>query len=294
MAETSAVEFEGLFAVLRLQRRDPAPLAVVPARRRQLGVDAQMLADAVFVRDLQEIAEQLLALAEIARPCIARAERVGIGVVRRVDAAAGIAVDPPGAAKLGVLLDDGVGDAEMAERHTERDGADAGADDQHMLSGELFVRRPRRPARLARHKTHLLAHQRRVFRRDVLAEARAHHLQEKLFAGISDHRARRALGKQLDHSGADFVLDLAGHAGLGVGNEADVALGQIGRLEPARVAGHVHQHHQQAADVGFGNRGGEVERLAGRFDVHRLLLISGDPMRPILEGVNEGLAGTAR
>ena len=151
-------------------------------------------------------------------------------------------------------------------------------------SGELFVRRPRRPARLARHKTHLLAHQRRIFRRDVLAEAGAHHLQQQLFAGIGDDGLRRAIGKQLDDSGADFVLDFAGHAGLGIGDEADVALGQIGRLQPALVAGHVHQHHQQAADVAFGDRGGEVERLVGRFDVHRLLLISGDPMRPILKG----------
>ena len=156
----------------------------------------------------------------------------------------------------------------MAERDTERDSADAGADDQHMLSGELFVRRLLGPARLARHKAHLLAHQRRIFRRDVLAEARPHHLQQQLLAGIGDDRLRRAVGKELHHRGADLVLDLAGHAGLGIGNEADVALGQIGRLEPALVAGHVHQHHQQAADVGFGNRGGEVERLAGRCDVH--------------------------
>ena len=58
--------FKGFFAALRLQRRDPAPLAFVPARRCQLGIDAQMLADAVFLGDLLQIAEHLLALAEIA------------------------------------------------------------------------------------------------------------------------------------------------------------------------------------------------------------------------------------
>src|SRR6266567_1044833 len=99
-----------------------------------------MLADAVFLGDLLEISEQLLALAEISCPFVVRAEGIGIGVVRRVDAAAGIAVDPPGAAELVVLLDDGVGDAKMAERHAERDGADAGADDQYMLVRELVVR----------------------------------------------------------------------------------------------------------------------------------------------------------
>jgi hypothetical protein len=59
-----------------------------------------------------------------------------------------------------------------------------------------------------------------------------------------------------------------GHAGLRVGNEADVALGQVRRLEPALIAGHVHQHHQQAADIAFGDRGDEIVRLLWRCDVH--------------------------
>ena len=61
-------------------------------------------------------------------------------MVRRIDAAAGIAVDVPGAAELGVLLDDGVGDAEAAKRDAQRDGADAGADDQDMLLRQLLAR----------------------------------------------------------------------------------------------------------------------------------------------------------
>ena len=61
-------------------------------------------------------------------------------MVRRIDAAAGIAVDVPGAAEFGVLLDDGVGNAEAAERNTQRDGADAGADDQDMLLRQLLAR----------------------------------------------------------------------------------------------------------------------------------------------------------
>ena len=99
-----------------------------------------MLSDVVFERDLLEVIEQFLALGEIARPRVARAERERIGMVRRIDAAAGIAVDVPGAAEFGVLLDDGVGDAEPAERDAERDGADAGADDQDMLLRQLLAR----------------------------------------------------------------------------------------------------------------------------------------------------------
>src|SRR5690349_7147133 len=92
-----------------------------------------MLPDVVFERDLLEVVEQLLALGEVARPWIPCAERKGIGMVRRIDATTGITVDIPGAAEFGVLLDDGVGDPESPERDTQRDGADAGADDQHVL-----------------------------------------------------------------------------------------------------------------------------------------------------------------
>src|SRR5438445_3503802 len=129
-----------------------------------------MLADIIFGRDLVQILEQLLTLAEIAGPGIARAEGVGIGMVRRIDAAAGIAIDVPGAAELVVLLDDGVGDAEAPECNSKRDGADPGPDDQDMLLRKPLVRRTMGPARLARDKSHLFAHQRRIFRGDVLAE----------------------------------------------------------------------------------------------------------------------------
>src|SRR4051794_11112695 len=121
--------FKYLLAIGGLQCRGPAPLVLVPARRRQFGVEAEMLADVVFERDLLEVIEQLLALGEIARPRVARTERERIGMVRCIDAAAGIAVDIPGAAEFGILLDDGVGDAEPAERNAQRDGADTRADD---------------------------------------------------------------------------------------------------------------------------------------------------------------------
>src|ERR1700682_3948257 len=113
-----------------------------------------MFSDVVFERDLLEVVEQFLALGEIPRPWISRAERERIGMVRRIDAAAGVAVDVPGAAELGVLLDEGGGDAERAERYAERNGADAGADDQHLLLRQLFVRGRFAPARLARNKSH--------------------------------------------------------------------------------------------------------------------------------------------
>src|SRR6266446_6116185 len=142
--------FKDLLAIGGLERRNPAPLALIPARRRQLGVEPEMLSDVVFERDLLEVVEQFLALGEVAGPWIARAEREGIGMVRRIDAAAGVAVDIPGAAEFGVLLDDGIGDAEPAKGNAERNRADAGAYDQHMLLRQLFAGRRLGPACLAR------------------------------------------------------------------------------------------------------------------------------------------------
>ena len=110
------------------------------------------------------------------------------------------------------------------------------------------------PARVAGDELHLLAHQRCVFRRDIFAEQCAHHPQHQLVAGIGDHGLGLAVGKQFQHRSADFVLDFRRQAGLGIGDQADVALRLVGRLQPALVAGHVHQHHQQHTDIAFGDR----------------------------------------
>src|SRR5262245_44357466 len=129
-----------------------------------------MLSNVVFERDFLEIVEQFLALGEITRPRITFAEREGIGMVGRIDAAAGITVDIPGAAELGVLLDDGVGDAEPAKCNAQRDGADAGADDQYVLLRKPAIRWRVGPASLPWNEAHFLAHQRCIFRSHVFAE----------------------------------------------------------------------------------------------------------------------------
>ena len=184
-----------------------------------------MLADVVFERDLLEVVEQLLALGEVARPRIARAEREGIGMVRRIDAATGVAVDVPGAAEFGVLLDDGVGDAEAAKGDAQRDGADAGADDQDMLLRQLLTGWRFGPACLPGNESHFLAHQRRIFRRDVLAERRAHHLQHQLVTGVGDDGLRFAVREQLQHGGADFGLISGGTPACGSGIRRTSRLG---------------------------------------------------------------------
>ena len=231
-----------------------------------------MFSDVVFERDLLEVIEQFLALGEVTRPRVARAEREGIGMVRRIDAATGVTVDVPGAAELGILLDDGVGDAEPAKGDAQRDGADTSADDQDMLLRQLLTGRRFGPACLPGNETHFLAHQWRIFRRDVLAECRAHHLQHQPVARVGDDRIRLAVFEQLQHGGADFGLDFRRHAGLRIRNQPHVALRLVGRFQPALVTGHVDQHHQQHADVTLRDGRRQIELLARYFDVHAHVL----------------------
>ena len=233
-----------------------------------------MLADVVFICDFLQIIEQFRALAEIAGPGVSRPEGVGIGMVRRVDAAAGIAVDVPGAAEFGVLLDNGVADAEMSEGHGKRDGADAGTDDQDMMMREGLVRWALGPARLPGNKAHFLPHQRGVFGSDVFAEAGAHHSQDHFVAGIGDDRLWGTLREQPYDRGADFMLDFRGQSGIGIGDQAYVAFGLVGWLQPALVAGHMHQHHQEAANVRLSDSGGEIELSARQVDIHDGLISS--------------------
>src|SRR3954453_14094741 len=94
-----------------LDERDPAPAFLVEARRQQPGAEADVRPDAELLGGPFQIVENLLAVREIAAPAVAASEGEGIGVVRRVDAAAGIAIDVPGAAEIGVLFDDLIGDA---------------------------------------------------------------------------------------------------------------------------------------------------------------------------------------
>ncbi len=108
---------EFFHALVGFERRDPAAPGLVPARRRQSGVEADVAANVMFERDLLEIVQQFFALREITGPVVACAERERVGMIGRIDAAAGIAVDVPCAAQLCVLFNDGVGDAQPAERH---------------------------------------------------------------------------------------------------------------------------------------------------------------------------------
>ena len=249
---------------------NPATFGFVPARCGQPRIETDMAADVVLDRDLLEVGEQFFAWREITGPLVSGAERVRIGVIGRIHAAAGIAIDVPGAAELVVFLDNGVGNAEPAEGDPQGDRADARADDKHMLRRQGIAGRAPGPPHIARNESHFLAHQRRIFRRDVLAETGPHHLQHQFVAGIGDRGLGLAIFEKLEDGCADFVLDLLRHPGFRIGDKADIALRLVRRFQPALVAGHVNQYHQQDADVAFGDSRRQIEGLSRHLDVHRL------------------------
>ena len=224
----------------------------------------------MFERDILEIVQQFLTLGEIACPLITCAKGERVGVVRRIHAAARISIDVPRAAEFVVFLDDGVGNAKPAERNAQGNGADARANNQDMLLQGVTRWRPG-PACFARNKAHLLAHQRRILRRNVFTEARAHHFEDQFIARIGDRRFWFAFREQFEHSGADFVLNVLRHSRFRIRNETDIAPGCVGRLQPAGVAGHVNQNHQQDTDIAFGDGRCQIKLLAWGLDVHGLV-----------------------
>ena len=238
--------------IRRFKRRDPAFCRLVPVRRGQAGVEPDVFANAELVGNVLQVIEDFLLLREISGPAVTRAEGIGIGVVWRIDAAARIAIDVPGAADLVFLVDDGVGNAEPVQRDAECNRANASTDDQDMAILKFLRGRLRGPFCVALDEPHFLADHRRVFGRDLFTQRRAHHALHQVVARIGDDRLRIA-AQDFDGRFPDFCLNRFRQAGARIGNQAHIAPGQVGRLHPAHVAGHVNENHQQYADVGLFN-----------------------------------------
>ncbi len=244
-----------------------------------------------------EVVVDLVAPREVVGERVTAAERVRVGVVGGVDAAAGRAVVPPRAADGLALLDDRVRHPGAAERRAERDAADAGTDDDHVRTrddrpgwrhrarraarravrraGRRAVRRAVRRAgrragrravrragrRIVADEAELAAHQRRVLGRHLLAEAHGHHALHQLVPRVVDRRAGHAVDQQLPDRVADAVADRVGKAGSGVGHQADVARRLEGWFQPGQVTGEMDQAHQQQAQVGPGERSSNPSAL---------------------------------
>ena len=95
-------------------------------------VEAGVLVHAVLCRDVVEVAAHLGAAAEVLAPAVVLLEAELVGDRDRVDPDVGVAVDAPRAARLGLLVEHDVGDAEQLELHAHREAAEAAADDDDL------------------------------------------------------------------------------------------------------------------------------------------------------------------
>ena len=98
---------------------------------RHLGLELDVFPQIEFVGDPVEVFDVLAPFAERVGIGEVDAEQVRVGPAGRIDAGAGIAVFPPGAADAGVLLDDGEGEAGLAQLQGGVQPAHASADHRH-------------------------------------------------------------------------------------------------------------------------------------------------------------------
>ncbi len=244
----------------------PDGVGLVEGRLLDLGLETDVSAQAVLLGDALEVGQQHRLRREVVRPLVVGLERVGIEVARIVDAAVRIAVLEPGAADVGVLLDDRERDAGLLQPDAGQQSRHAGADHHHRQLRRGGLQLGRRPVRLLGvHAGHLqLFHQeRRVVLGDLRAGDEVHHLADGLEAWL--RRQRRAGQVRLDR-GAGGVAQLGLPlrriaAQLGVAEEVvdrpAVAPDQAG------VAGQVDQRGGQRRQVGGGQRLVEVGGMIG-------------------------------
>ena len=110
----------------------PAALRVAPRARRDLAVRLHEPVDAVVVRDLAQIAKDLVLRRAQARPVLALRERERVQVRRDVASGARVAVVVPGSAELRRGIENRqVVEAVALQLDRGADAAEAGADDDH-------------------------------------------------------------------------------------------------------------------------------------------------------------------
>ncbi|MNV09516.1 hypothetical protein D3C71_1000100 [compost metagenome] len=232
----------------------PARSGFVVAGGFDAGVEKDVGTNAVLVRDAFEIALDLALQGEVARPVVL-GERVRIDVVGRIDAGARIAVFVPGAAHLGVLLDQNVRDACALQAYGRTQASHARADDQYAVS----LRHGERVALLQREvgiQAQPAGDHRPIGVGDIFADAGLEH-GDQLFVRGGGKRRRLALPRA-DDGGvgrlADLVLHIFRQTARVIVLQAPDARALVALGQPMRVAGQVDQHHEQGGDVGAAQR----------------------------------------
>ena len=193
---------------------------------------------------------------EVERPVVALRERVAVVVVRVVDPAARIRVLEPGAADVGVLLDDHVVDAGLREPVRGEEARHARADDDDAevgVGGEVGLA-PLRAAPVVAAERELLLEQRQVVAHVGAADDVLHDAQRGRRAtggGGDSHavvaeadRARRARAR------ARWPAASARHPALR--EREQVRVGAQVVAQQREVAGDVRERGQQRRDLGLG------------------------------------------
>ena len=180
----------------------------------------------------------------------------------RVDADAGIAVFPPGAAEFRVLLDDRVGIACFGQLDAGGDAAHAAADHQHV---EVLWRGRTAGDELARDRrfeAHLVIEHRDQAGIDVFADADAHHVAQEfglqrflLGRGGRGQECEEAVPQILRHGLGHIARRVGGICGGEVGGEA-VKIGAV--LRERRV------DHQQRWNIRIPQRGIQASVIRDR------------------------------
>ena len=159
----------------------PALRVSLPVHPFDLRVELYLAANVKLIGLAGEIILNFIAWREIAAPAIGFAKAQTIGMIGRIDAAAGVIILPPCAADIGVFLQYQIGDAFIVQQLAHHQTGHTGTDNDNRR-GRLRGRCGN--CRAQRCKTHLLAHHRRIFIRHILGQTMTHHGQHLRFIRV--------------------------------------------------------------------------------------------------------------
>ena len=251
MAVDDGIELQHLLPAAGTGGDAPQLLRLIPGAAEHAVIEEHLVAQAVFLRDTQQVLLDLRALGVVAAPVRILLEGVGIEMAGGVDGHAGVDVLQPGAAEIGVLFDDREVVAGLVELDARGDAAHAGADHGHLeVGGRLFAVR-QFPARHRLFECHLVIEHRYLLRGDFLAHAHAHHPAHEFARQRPFQRGIRAR-EQFEQAFAQIRGQLLRNIGrLDREHRADA---RREALEVCRVLRVLHVDHQQGGHVGVRER----------------------------------------
>ena len=199
---------------------------------------------------------QLVAQREVHRPVVG-GERERVEVVRRVDAGARVAVVPPGAADGGVLLEIDERDAGLLQVDRRAQARHAGADDEHLealghverLASTRCGCRPSCAAIIGPYSGGTCSP---IAQLSISTSSVGRRL------GDGDRRPARHARMASSAASRISCWTGSGSPPVSLSPMPRRASGRYGSLQPAPLAGQLHQHHQQRRDVGDRDGLGEL------------------------------------